>query len=874
MLSQTIRKNFQNYFQAHGHQIVSSSSVVPHDDPSLLFSNAGMNQFKDVFTGSGSRFYQRAVTVQKCIRAGGKHNDLENVGHTSRHLTFFEMLGNFSFGNYFKSQAIQFAWQVSTEIFGLEAERIWPTVFESDEEAYEIWQQYVPIERITRLGAKDNFWSMGETGPCGPCSELLYDRGESFGFARSPLEDQSGERFLEFWNLVFMQFNKLTDGRQIVLPTPSIDTGAGLERIVSLKMGVESVFETDLFLHLIHQIEKVSHKQYDPNTPHSASFRVIADHLRSLSFAIADGAQPSNVDRGYVLRKILRRSVRYGKKIGFEQPFLAKILPSLIECMGSDYPELVAQQGRIAEILTLEEENFWRTLRRGGKLLNDVCKIAKDEKRPISGHEAFSLKDTYGLPLEEILLLAHDENLSVDAERFAQLEHEARELSRLNQKKNQLKVQVGQFEDLLSHSVYCQFTGYEAANLVNTSTSTIIGLYLDHQPVDQLSEGQEGLIVLDKTPFYAEKGGQVSDSGLIESNEGQFEVWEVQSPEANLIIHQGKVTSGIIKLSHQATAKIDTMRRQSIARSHSATHLLNWALTHVLGDHVQQKGSLVDSDSLRFDFTHHKAITWEELKEIEQLINSKILLSLPVKSYEKSYLEVQQDRTIKQFFADKYGALVRIVDIDFSKELCGGTHVENTASIGSLRILKESSVAAGVRRIEAVCGYKSLNRIGNDQALLRYLSSYLKCNEEQLSDKISQLTYELNLLTKKLVEFKKNELTQIALHLKSGSESLKKTSLITAKNPVETNQLNGLMEELTSYEGVCAIACHQDNRVQLAIRIGTQARAIGLNANLLIQELSSLIEGKGGGKAELAQAGGKDSSKIDLLFETLRAKLL
>lgn len=869
MLSQQIRKNFLEYFQKHNHTVVASSTVIPQDDPTLLFSNAGMNQFKDVFIGSGQRAYTRAATSQKCIRAGGKHNDLDNVGHTSRHLTFFEMLGNFSFGDYFKEEAIRFAWEVSTQVLEFDPQRIWPTVFESDDEAFELWQKYVPISRITRLGEKDNFWAMGETGPCGPCSELLYDRGTLFGQASSPREDKTGERFLEFWNLVFMQFNRQLDGSLLTLPKPSIDTGAGLERVISLKMGVDTVFETDLFTHLIHRIEHISSAKYDPANPKSASFRVIADHLRSLSFAIADGAQPSNVDRGYVLRKILRRAVRYGKAIGFEQPFLAKALPALLDCMGQDYPELIKNQSRICEILTLEEEGFWRTLRRGGRLLADVCSQAKQDQRPISGREAFNLKDTYGLPLDEILLLAHDEGLSVNAESFNEYERQAKEISRANHKKTHQIAKPSQFEALLDQGLNCQFLGYEQA----TCQSQIVALYSGENSVQILQEGQEGIVVLATTPFYAEKGGQVADTGNLDTTCGQFEVLDVQNPIGSIIIHQGRVLQGTISVGELAHARIDETRRAAIARSHSATHLLHWALTQVLGEHIQQKGSLVDADALRFDFSHHKPLTADQIKQIEQLINSKIMLATSINCYEKPYSEAQHDSKIKQFFAEKYGEWVRVVDINFSKELCGGTHVQNTCEIAQVRLTNESSIASGIRRIEALCGQAALELAQAQSGILEKACEILKCNEQGLIERVEQILQHTAAVEKSLADFKRQQLRQIALNLKARSQTIGSHKVIMEQNPTDIASLSALMEEMSDFEGLCAIACHTDQRVQLAIRVGPQAAGLGLKANTLVQELAGYIEGKGGGRPDMAQAGGKRPLGLSELFESLRAKL-
>ena len=513
MISQEIRRSFLKYFKDKGHAVISSSSVVPHDDPTLLFTNAGMNQFKDVFLGKSQRDYTRATTSQKCIRVGGKHNDLDNVGHTARHLTFFEMLGNFSFGDYFKKEAIAYAWEVSTKIFGFDPEQIWITVFREDDEAFELWKTIVPEKKIVRMDEKDNFWAMGDTGPCGPCSELYYDRGAKFGSAKSPKEDTDGTRYLEFWNLVFMQFNRDKNGNMPPLPKQSIDTGSGLERVVALKLGVETVFATDVLSRIIGQIENVSGKKYNPNDPHLApAFHVISDHIRSLCFAMADGASPSNVERGYILRKLLRRAVRYGRMLGLQEPFLAKIMPSLIETMGPDYHELKTSQDRTAEILTLEEESFIRTLKRGGNILSSVIENAqKSSNKQIDGEEAFKLKDTYGFPLEEILLIAKDTGLQVNLEAYELLEAGAKERSRSAKAQHTQEAQESLFKDYVEKHGVCQFVGYD-----QTSTEgTITALVVDGQFVNTMEEGQEGMVILNHTPFYAEKGGQVGDTGTL-----------------------------------------------------------------------------------------------------------------------------------------------------------------------------------------------------------------------------------------------------------------------------------------------------------------------------------------------------------------------
>jgi alanyl-tRNA synthetase len=640
MLSQEIRRRFLNFFKSQGHALIPSSSVVPHEDPSLLFINAGMNQFKDVFLGKSVRDYTRATTSQKCIRVGGKHNDLDNVGHTKRHLTFFEMLGNFSFGDYFKEQAIKYAWEVSTEIFSFPPEKLWITVFNDDDEAFSLWTKYVPASRIVRMGEEDNFWSMGETGPCGPCSELYFDRGERWGTGASPKEDPLGERYLEFWNLVFMQFNRDATGKMTPLPKQSIDTGSGLERVISLIMNVDSLYEIDIFQHLIAQIEKISHKTYQKqDTLLAPAFHVIADHIRSLSFAIADGAQPSNMERGYVLRKILRRAVRYGKVLGMQEPFLGKILPALIEVMGDDYPELKGAEKRIEEILTLEEEAFIRTLKRGGNILSSIIETAqKNPLKQITGEEAFKLKDTYGFPLEEILLIAKDTSLQVNIDAYELLETQAKEKSRGAASKHIQEASENLFSEYTQKHGACEFTGFTATE----DEGTIMALFSNGQFVDVLKEGEKGAILLNKTPFYAEKGGQIADIGTIFHHKALFKVTDTQNPYPGVIIHYGIVEQGLFIPGEPVVAQVDSERRQQIANHHTATHLLHWALTTVLGPHIRQAGSLVEKDRLRFDFNHHKALSPLEIRQIEDLVNEKIREDKPVESYELTFEEVQQ----------------------------------------------------------------------------------------------------------------------------------------------------------------------------------------------------------------------------------------
>jgi alanyl-tRNA synthetase len=870
MESQRIRRAFIEYFKKQQHAAIASSPVIPHDDPSLLFINAGMNQFKDVFLGKTEREYTRAVTSQKCIRVGGKHNDLENVGHTRRHLTFFEMLGNFSFGDYFKKEAIAFAWEVSTEVFGLDPDYIWPTVFRDDDEAFELWTAHVPAERITRFGEKDNFWAMGDTGPCGPCSELLYDRGPRYGKGRTPLEDPDGERFLEFWNLVFMQYNRNAAGEMTPLPKPCVDTGGGLERIVSLKMDVETVFGTDILHALIQEVAKASGQSYDPkNAERAPAFHVIADHLRTLSFAIADGVQPSNVDRGYVLRKVLRRAVRYGRSLGFDQPFLAQIFPKLLELMGDDYPELGQSQQRIEEILTLEEESFMRTLRRGGNILNQVMERAQRQGKVISGDDAFKLKDTYGFPLEEIQLLAKDADFGFDIERYQILEKEARERWRASRQSSNQEATENLFADFVKDKGESVFVGYDAVE----APAVITGLVCGGSFVERLEEGDEGIVLLDRTPFYAEKGGQVGDSGQLRGQEQQvFAVKDCQSPFKGVVAHHGVLKQGSLRLGQSLDALVNAGRRQLIANNHTATHLLHWALQKVLGEHVKQAGSVVDAQRLRFDFSHHKAVTAAELRQIEDLVNAEVRRNTEVGAYELSYSEAQANPDIKQFFGDKYGARVRVIDIDQSKELCGGTHTRATGNIGYFRIAKESSIAAGVRRIEAVTGTEAeqLGRKPEDE-LDRY-AELLKTPRPKLDGRLQQLLQENKALAAELKALKAGQMEGVIQTLLGQVEEVDGKRLLMQRVDVSSKDLRDFADKAMSAfsSGALVLATTDGGKCQVLVRVSDDHVGQGVKANEMIKAIGPIIQGGGGGKANAAQAGGTAPEQLDAAFQKLR----
>ncbi|MGE3954212.1 MAG: alanine--tRNA ligase [Parachlamydiales bacterium] len=860
MLSHQIRKKFLDYFVGRGHTRVPSAPVVPHDDPTLLFVNAGMVQFKDLFLGKRAADYKRAASSQKCVRVGGKHNDLENVGHTTRHLTLFEMLGNFSFGDYFKAEAIEMAWELATGGFSLDGGRIWASVFREDDEAYELWRQYLPAERIVRLDERDNFWAMGDTGPCGPCSELLYDRGGDFGKAKSPYEDTEGERFFEFWNLVFMQYERDGTGQMRPLPKPCVDTGAGLERLALLKQGKHSVFETDVLQAIIGRVEELSGQKYGEER---APFHVVADHLRMLAFAIADGAIPSNVDRGYVLRKVLRRAVRYGRQLGFTKPFMGRLLPTLIGAMGADFPELERAAQKIEEVLTTEEEAFFRTLLRGGNLLNQIVEGA-GKRGTISGDDAFKLKDTYGLPLEEIVLLARDASLTVDLDRYQALEEEARERSKRVHKKSEQRVDQGIYADLVKRSGESQFLGYGQLE----AKGKVMALYRDSLPVAVLEAGEEGLVVLDQTPFYAEKGGQVGDTGYLHAKEARFSVEDTTSPYTGVIAHHGQVVYGSLKLGDEVKGEVDQERRDQIAANHTATHLLHWALQQMLGEQVGQAGSVVAPERLRFDFNHHKALSKEEIRQLEDLVNSRIREDCPVETYELTYAEAQKREDIKQFFGDKYGARVRVIDMGFSKELCGGTHTTRSGRIGTFLITEEGSIAAGVRRIVALTGQAAIDHIRAHEEQLEEIASLLKTKRSHLLERASQLMEENTHYAAEIKMAKKRELKAKALALAENATAIGPLPCVVEQ--VEEEDLKALADEIAAYlkQGVIVLGSGAADKAQLVARM---AGDVPHDAKALISEISPLIKGGGGGKRGFAQAGGRDPSGLRPALERARA---
>ncbi len=857
MLSQEIRRDFLTFFQKRGHELIPSSPVIPLDDPTLLFVNAGMNQFKEIFLGKRAAPFSRATSTQKCIRVGGKHNDLENVGHTDRHLTFFEMLGNFSFGDYFKKEAIALAWEAALEVFKFDPKDLWVTVFHEDDESFELWKKFVDESRIVRMGERDNFWAMGDVGPCGPCSELYFDRGERFGTGRNPAEDFEGERFFEFWNLVFMEFNKTAEGEMQLLPNKSVDTGAGLERVAALKMGAPTLFETDILRALIGKAEEVSGRSYASAPP---AFRVIADHLRSLAFAIADGVQPSNIERGYVLRKVLRRAVRYGRQLGLERPFLAELVPTLIGTMGDDFQEIVTAQSRIEEILTLEEESFLRTLKRGGNILSQIVDLAKISGQ-ISGDDAFKLKDTYGLPLEEILLLAKDDHLTVDITRFEALEHEAKERSRGARKTQAQMAEKSIYESFGA----TEFLGYDQLSC----DGVVVKILHEGKEVSTLHEGEQGTLFSDRSPFYSEKGGQIGDSGVISSGEARFYVVGTKEPFTDLIAHEGVLKTGEIRVGAPIELTVDSEKRVCIACNHTATHLLHWALSVVLGPHIRQAGSVVDAERLRFDFNHHKALTKEELDRTEKLVNEKIRGDLPVHIFEMSYNEAAKQSEIKQFFGDKYGELVRVITVGPSKELCGGTHVQASGQIGLFQITSESSVAAGVRRIEAVTSFHAEELAAGNRDQIAHIAELLNVQPSQTEGRIKQIQEECKALVKQVDELECELLSFEVESLLEHLKQIKNRPYLAHAASLSAKQLRMCADLIMAKQSslVLLLIGKEENKCALVVRVSKDLIEQGIRAGDLVKEISPLLGGKGGGKAESAGGGGSHLAGIPKALE-------
>ena len=861
-----IRQAFLDFFHSKGHQVVASSSLVPHNDPTLLFTNAGMNQFKDVFIGLDKRNYSRATTSQRCVRAGGKQNDVENVGYTARHHTFFEMLGNFSFGDYFKHDAIQFAWELLTseKWFALPKERLWVTVYESDDEAYEIWEKEVgiPRERIIRIGdnkgapyASDNFWQMGDTGPCGPCTEIFYDHGDHIwgGPPGSPEED--GDRYIEIWNIVFMQFNRQADGTMEPLPKPSVDTGMGLERIAAVLQHVNSNYDIDLFRTLIQAVAKVTGATDLSNK----SLRVIADHIRSCAFLIADGVMPSNENRGYVLRRIIRRAVRHGNMLGAKETFFYKLVGPLIDVMGSAGEDLKRQQAQVEQVLKTEEEQFARTLERGLALLDE--ELAKLSGDTLDGETAFRLYDTYGFPVDLTADVCRERNIKVDEAGFEAAMEEQRRRAR------EASGFGADYNAMIRVDSASEFKGYDHLEL----NGKVTALFVDGKAVDAINAGQEAVVVLDQTPFYAESGGQVGDKGELKGANFSFAVEDTQK-YGQAIGHIGKLAAGSLKVGDAVQADVDEARRARIRLNHSATHLMHAALRQVLGTHVSQKGSLVNDKVLRFDFSHNEAMKPEEIRAVEDLVNAQIRRNLPIETNIMD-LEAAKAKGAMALFGEKYDERVRVLSMgDFSTELCGGTHASRTGDIGLFRIISESGTAAGVRRIEAVTGEGAITTVHADSDRLSEVAHLLKGDSNNLADKVRSVLERTRQLEKELQQLKEQAAAQESANLSSKAIDVNGVKLLVSElSGVEPKMLRTMVDDLKNQLGstIIVLATVAEGKVSLIAGVSKDVTD-RVKAGELIGMVAQQVGGKGGGRPDMAQAGGTDAAALPAALASVK----
>ena len=864
-----IRQTFLDFFNSKGHEIVASSSLVPHNDPTLLFTNAGMNQFKDVFLGIEKRPYTRATTAQRCVRAGGKHNDLDNVGYTARHHTFFEMLGNFSFGDYFKHDAIHFAWELLTskEWFNLPKDKLTVTVYETDDEAYEIWEKEIgiPKERIVRIGdnkgapyASDNFWQMGDTGPCGPCTEIFYDHGDHIWGGPPGSAEEDGDRFIEIWNIVFMQFNRHPDGTMEPLPKPSVDTGMGLERIAAVLQHVDSNYEIDLFKKLIHDAAQV----IQTKDLESKSLRVIADHIRSCAFLISDGVLPSNEGRGYVLRRIIRRAVRHGHMLGAKGIFFYKLVKPLIDVMGSAAVELAKNQKIVEDALKIEEEQFLKTLERGLFLLDQELVKITDSVLP--GDVAFKLYDTFGFPLDLTADVCREKNITIDEDGFNQCMEEQRKRAR---ESSAFSVD---YSNVIKLDDKTEFLGYQATE----ASGKVIAIFQNGQKVENVNAGDEAIIILDKTPFYGESGGQIGDKGLLTSANAEFTVLDSQK-YGKSIGHIGNLVKGSLKVGDLVTAAIDVELRERIRRNHSATHLLQAALQRILGNHVHQKGSLVNDSYLRFDFSHNQSITQEQIVEIENLVNQQIRCNLPV-DVELMPIDEARNKGAMALFGEKYEEIVRVLTMgDFSIELCGGTHVDRTGDIGLFKIISESSIASGVRRIEATSGQNAMDFIHHEANLLSQIAQLVKSDKSAVLVRVEQLLEQTKLLEKNIEQLKAQKASQQSAQLINQCEKINNKNLLIAKlDNVEAKVLRTMIDDLKNQlkTGVIILAAVNDDKINLAAGVTNDLINI-VKAGELVSQLALKVGGKGGGRPDFAQAGGMDLSALPEALSSMKKEI-
>ena len=863
-----IRQAFVDFFVSKGHTHVASSSLVPADDPTLLFTNAGMNQFKECFLGLEKRAYNRAVTSQRCVRAGGKHNDLENVGYTARHHTFFEMLGNFSFGNYFKRDAIKFAWELLTVVYKLPAEKLTVTVYADDNEAYDIWEKEVgvPKERIIRIGdnkggryASDNFWMMGDTGPCGPCSELFYDHGPHIPGGPPGSPDEDGDRFIEIWNLVFMQYNReVKDGAMIPLPKPSVDTGMGLERLSAVLQHVHANYEIDLFQALI----KGAMRETGCTDIESPSLRVIADHIRACAFLVCDGVIPENAGRGYVLRRIARRAMRHGYKLGQKQPFFYKLVDDLAAVMGDVFPEISASKERVKAVLKQEEERFGETLENGMLILDAAVSddVGTGNKR-LDGETAFKLYDTFGFPVDLTADIGRERGFEVDMAGFEAAMAVQQQRSR----------GAGKFVakgTVVYDGAKTDFKGYE----VLSATGQILALYRDGSSVKALTAGEAGIVVLDKTPFYAESGGQVGDVGVLASGGATFEVADTSKIQADVFGHYGAVASGTLRVGDSISANVNLDIRARVMRHHSVTHLMHKALREVLGNHVQQKGSLVDADKTRFDFAHNSPLTNVEIARVETIVNTEILKNEPT-SAKVMGLEAAQKTGAMMLFGEKYGDEVRVLEIGSSRELCGGTHVARTGDIGLFKIVAEGGVAAGVRRVEAVAGSVAFDYVQNMERQLQGSAALLKAQPQEVVAKVSALLENIKALEKQLSNLKSKVATSQGDDLLGQAIEVNGVKVLVAK--LEGVDAKGLRDTLDQVKnklksGVIVLAVVDGDKVQIAAGV-TPDLTMKFKAGELVNHVAQQVGGKGGGKPDMAMAGGTDASQLAAALASVRA---
>jgi len=878
MTGNEIRKKFLDYFKERGHTIVKSSSLIPSADPTLLFTNAGMVQFKDVFLGKEKRDYKRAVSSQKCVRAGGKHNDLEVVGRTARHHTFFEMLGNFSFGDYFKEGAIEYGWEFMTEVVKLPKEKLWITVYKDDDEAFKIWNEKIgiPVNKIVRLGEKDNFWSMGDTGPCGPCSEIHIDQGEGIGCGRPECNVECDcDRFMEVWNLVFMQYNRDAKGVLTPLPNPSIDTGMGLERLSAVAQKVKSNYDSDLLRPIITYTEGLFEKEYGKDSNMDISFRVIADHSRSMTFLIGDGVMPSNEGRGYVLRRIIRRASRHGRMLGKSEPFLFKTSDVVIDLMKDTYPELLDRREYISKVISTEEERFSNTLDFGMKMLNDMVESLKAKReRLIAGEDAFKLYDTYGFPLDLTEDIARDSGLAVDSAGFNRAMEVQKERARASWKGSGEEGIKSIYRDIahkikgtqsLSKPQRDMFIGYDTLE----SEGTVLSLIKGNDMVKSASEGEQVEIVFDKTPFYGESGGQVGDTGKIWNDDVHIDVTDTKKPLQNLIIHNCIVKKGNIKVGDVITISVSNEKRRATALNHSATHLLHTALRDVLGDHVKQAGSLVAPDRLRFDYTHFSAPALKELHRVEEIVNQKIRENYPVET-SVTGLEEAIKKGATALFGEKYGEEVRIVKMgDYSMELCGGTHVRATGDIGLFKIVHEGSVASGIRRIEALTGEGAYKYVRQEEDSLLEIREVLKSPPQEEMTKLKKIMDRNKELERELQK-QKEKITK-----DMSGDTVSEIKDIKGINVISKNLGNFDIKDLRTFvdstkvrikSGVVVVGAVTDGKVSLVAGV-TKDLISKLNAGEIIKQTAVIVDGSGGGRADMAQAGGKNPSKLGEALE-------